>query len=84
MAGNRFSKTHEAVAASPATIEQQIKCIVSEIERYGKFRMQQIEIGRWHPHKGADRMHQLRSVLITLQAVKAQRDAYANREEAAA
>lgn len=80
--GNRFSQAHAQVAAAPAPIDDQIKCIVTELERYSAHRQNQINAGKWHPTYGADRIHQLRSVLITLQSVKQQRQAYENRQEA--
>lgn len=80
--GNRFSHAHAQVAEQPASIDDQIKVIVSELERFSAHRDRQVRERKWHPHTGADRLHQLRSVLLTLQNVKKQGQFYANREEA--
>lgn len=73
--GGRFSYAHAAVAEHPATIEKQIRRIESEIERFSRHRQRMVDSGRWHPHMGADVIHELRSVLNTLRQVKAQTQA---------
>ena len=70
---NRFQRTHDAIAANPAPIERQIACIVSEIERFARFRANEIARRNAHPHWGATRLHELRSVLVTLQQIQRQR-----------
>lgn len=70
--GNRYSYAHAAVDAHPAPIHQQIKRIVTEIERYARHRNRMIASGQWHPNHGADVLHELRSILGTLKRVEAQ------------
>lgn len=69
--GNRYSYIHAAVSQNPAPIEKQIKRAVSEIERFSRHRQRMIDSGKWAPATGADTLYELRSILITLQAVQA-------------
>lgn len=74
--GNRYSYAHAAVDAHPAPIPQQIKRIVTEIERYSRHRQRMIACGQWHPHHGADVLYELRSILVTLQRAEAQQQLF--------
>lgn len=67
---NRYAELHAQIAANPAPIDDCIREVVSEIERFAAYRLREIGHRRKHPHWGAEKLYRLRSTLIHLQRLR--------------
>jgi hypothetical protein len=81
---NRYADLHARIAANPAPVDDCIREVVSEIERFAAYRVREIEHGRKHPHWGAEKLYRLRSTLIYLQRLRDEQAAAGNNQEIAA
>lgn len=57
---------------TPCSLDEQIKAVVQHIEMTSAYLDRRIARGEMHPHLKGQRLHGLRSVLLTLQALREQ------------
>lgn len=63
-----YNRIYEKIV--PATIERQIAAIEREIYTVAELNRRRIAANKLHPSQAAIHMHELRSILVTLRAVR--------------